>query len=173
MVNCGTQPTTVGVRALSLLLLLFFVLLPVSDLSAAPVIVDADRARELSQRKGRDAIEGLWGVYHEWYPSETAWTYRVAVVKNTFGVFPKAKYIGVVTCERDGCIRGEVRMLFTPVPKSKNEYLATFVTASGDVTGSAHLGKDDDGRQNSAIDMRSVKMEGRVLTNWILRIIDM
>lgn len=159
-----------GLRSVLIVALL---LMMTQQLCASPIIVDADRAKELSQRKGRDSIEGFWGVYHEWYPSKTAWMYRVAVVKNTFGVFPKAKYIGVVTCGRDDCIRGEVRLLFSPVPKSKNEYRATFVTASGDVVGTARLGKGDDGRANSVIDMRGVKMDDHILTNWIVRIIDM
>lgn len=141
-----------------------------APLHAEPVIVDADDARSRAQRTLRDPIEGLWGVYHKWYPvSGVAKSYRVSIVKNVYNVFPEAKYLGVVMCNTNGCVRGEVRFLFSPA-KKKGEYRATVLTGRDDVEGNAVLGKNTDGKPNTALDMRQVTYDGRVMMNWMVRI---
>lgn len=154
-------------------LLICFVLIAcfASRVFAAPVIVDPDRAKERSLRVGRDPIEGYWGVYHNWYPvSGASRSYRVAIVRNDFGVFPKARYLGVVMCEKPGCTRGEVRFLFTPSPGGEGRYDTVFRTGSGDVRGYARLAAKQTGEPDSVIDMRALKMKGHSLTNYIVRI---
>lgn len=155
----------------SFLLCVVLVVCFASRAFAAPVIVDPDRAKERSLRAGRDPIEGYWGVYHNWYPVWGASrSYRVAIVRNDFGVFPKARYLGVVMCKKPGCTRGEVRFLFTPTSGGEGRYDAVFRTGSGDVRGYAHLAAKQTGEPDSVIDMRALKMKGHSLTNYIVRI---
>ena len=70
-----------------------------------PVVVDGLEAFDRSKREGRDAVEGFWGIYMDWQPeSGAARRYRMAVVKNDYGVYEGADYIGVVTCDQPGCV---------------------------------------------------------------------
>ncbi|MDL2264073.1 hypothetical protein LJC31_05415 [Synergistaceae bacterium OttesenSCG-928-I11] len=96
----------------------------------------------------------------------------MAIVKNTYGVFEDAEYIGVATCEQTGCTKGEVKLLLRRTAK-QNEFEASMVTNAGFGKGIAVLVADpDDGRADSAIDMRDVKYDGHTMAKWIVRVID-
>lgn len=132
--------------------------------------VDADDALKRSQRKGRDPIEGFWGVHIDWHPEKNASRmYRVAIVKNTYDIFTDADYLAVSTCKSAGCVSGEVKMFFYRTNK-KNEFDAVIVTSVGYGRGKAFLVTDDEGREDSALDMRKVTFNERPMTKWLLRI---
>jgi len=138
--------------------------------SAAPVIVDAEKAKIKALRVGRDAVEGIWAVSQSWDPvPEQARRYRIAIVKNNHGVFKDAAYLGVVLCNKEGCRPGEVKLLLTP-GRRPNVFRATWRTGKGDVKGEAILEADDNGAQDSAIDLHDLKYDGNVLNTWIVRI---
>lgn len=137
---------------------------------AAPVVVDAGKAKIKALRSGRDAVEGVWAVNQDWDPMpEQSRRYRIAIVKNNHGIFKNAKYLGIVLCNIKGCTQGEVKLLLTPSGK-KDEFRATWRTGKGNVTGAARLETDELGAANSAIDLRDLKMQGRVLNTWLVRI---
>jgi hypothetical protein len=136
-----------------------------------PGTVDGDDAYERSRREGRDPVEGFWGIYLDWHPDKGAGkSYRMAVVKNTYDVYPEADYIGVATCDLQGCRKGEVKLLLSRTDK-ENEFDAVLITENGGGKGVALLVDADDGRKLSAIDLREVKYEGQVMAKWMLRII--
>ncbi|MDR1943680.1 MAG: hypothetical protein LBQ19_02560 [Synergistaceae bacterium] len=136
-----------------------------------PGMVDGDDAYERSLREGRDPVEGFWGIYLDWHPDgETGGSYRMAIVKNTYGVYPEADYLGVATCNLQGCRKGEVKLLLSKT-KKENEFDAALITQKGAAKGPAFLVVADDGREMGALDLREVKYEGRVMAKWMLRII--
>jgi hypothetical protein len=136
-----------------------------------PGLVDGDEAYRLSFREGRDLVEGFWGIYVDWHPdSGAAKSYRMAIVKNTFGVYPEADYLGVSTCDRPGCKKGEVKLLLSRTDV-ENEFQATLLTEKGGGgKGKALLLDSDDGRENSALDLQDVKYDGKMMAYWMLRI---
>lgn len=134
------------------------------------ITVDADDAFERSQRVGRAAVEGLWAVQIDWHPEETyARTYRLAIVRNRYDVFKDAPYIGVATCDKAGCVRGEVKLLLYPAKKS-GTFDAVLVTGKGFARGPAYLEPDETGRKNSALDLREVLFGDKRMTRWMLRV---
>lgn len=136
------------------------------------ITVDADDAYDRSQRPDRDPVEGHWAVYIEWHPElDTSRRYRIAIVRNTYGVFEDAEYIGVATCAQTGCKKGEVKLLLNAT-ETPNEFDARMVTNEGFGRGMAILTPDSDGRPNSAIDMRDVKYDGHTMTKWFVRVMD-
>lgn len=157
-------------RALALCLLILG--LPLCLLAGAePSVVDPDEARQRAVREDRDPLEGYWGVYHEWYPiPDAARAYNIVIVKNVYGVFKEAKYLGVLYCKRNGCIPGEVRYLFSPL-KRKGEFNVTVMTAAGTVSGKALLKKGVvDGKKTDYFDMSSLKMNGNVLVRAMVKL---
>jgi hypothetical protein len=136
--------------------------------------VDADEAFDYSLREGRDPVEGFWGIYLDWNPDPgTVRHYRAAIVKNKYGVYPEADYIGVATCGGDGCQKGEIKLLLTKIPDAPDEFSATIMTKGGGARGRAILTNDpSDGRERCALDTRDVKYDGRVVASWMLRVID-
>ena len=136
-----------------------------------PGMVDADDAYAWSLRDGRDAVEGFWGIYVDWNPDTSeSQSYRMAIVKNRYGVYPEADYIGVATCDSGGCEKGEVKLLLSST-KKKNEFKATLLTKNGGAKGTAILADADDGRKDCALDMRNVKYSGNMMAGWMIRII--
>lgn len=137
------------------------------------IAVDADDAYERAQRRDRDPVEGLWVTYIYWHPElDAARSYRMAIVRNTYGVFEDAEYIGVATCEQTGCVKGEVKLLLRRTDEP-NAFDASMVTNAGFGRGTAVLTADpDDGRADSAIDMRGVRYGEHTMAKWIVRVID-
>ena len=137
------------------------------------VVVDATDAYERSQREERDPIEGFWATHIIWHPEpDAARSYRLAIVKNIYDVYPEAEYIGVATCEQSGCIKGEVKLLLHSTHR-KNEYETVMLTNKGLGRGKAILTRDpEDNRPNSVIDMRNVKFNEHVMTKWLVRVMD-
>ena len=135
-----------------------------------PVVVDMDDALRRSQRKGRDPIEGFWGVRLDWHPeADSARSYRVAIVRNTYDVYEDADYLGVSTCFSPGCVKGEVKM-FLYRTNRPNEFDAVMVTSVGYGKGRATLGPDGEGRGNASLDMRAVLFGDRRMTQRLVRI---
>lgn len=135
-----------------------------------PGLLDGDDAYRSSLREGRDSVEGFWGIYVDWHPDlGAAKSYRMAIVKNVFGVYPEADYLGVSTCDRPGCKKGEVKLLLSRT-SVENEFQAILLTEKGGGKGKAVLVDADDGREKSALDLRDVKYDGRVMAPWMLRI---
>jgi hypothetical protein len=133
-------------------------------------VIDGDAAYAHSLREGRDTVEGFWGIYVDWHPDEdTSMSYRLAIVENIYDVYPEADYLGVATCDLQGCVKGEVKLLLAKTEK-ENEFRATLITKSGGGEGTAFLVDADDGRKSSAIDMRGVKYNGHTMAKWVLRI---
>jgi hypothetical protein len=136
-----------------------------------PGRVDAGEAHERSLRPGRDPVEGFWGIYLDWNPDpESARSYRMAIVSNTYDLYPEADYVGVATCSLPGCDRGEIKLLLKKTGK-KNEFDGTLLTQKGGAKGKAILVDADDGRPLSALDLREMKYNDRVVAKWMLRII--
>ncbi len=114
---------------LALLLLLFSLCT-----AATAAVLNVEDVKAQSRRPGRAAIEGVWGISQSWDPSlNQANTYLMGIVKNTFGI-KGAQYIGVVLCDKEGCVKGQVRMKLNPT-KKKGEYTALFSTSKGDAKG--------------------------------------
>ncbi|MDR3332245.1 MAG: hypothetical protein LBT08_06415 [Synergistaceae bacterium] len=135
-----------------------------------PGLVDGDDAYEHSRREGRDPIEGFWGIYIDWHPDAgVSKSFRLAIVENTYDLYPEADYVGVATCDRPGCKKGEIKLLLTKTDVA-NEFLATLLTEKGGAKGIAVLVGADDGRPESALDLREVKYDGKVMAHWMLRI---
>ncbi|MDR1516193.1 MAG: hypothetical protein LBS45_10915 [Synergistaceae bacterium] len=138
-----------------------------------PGTVDADDAYSRSLRAGRDPVEGFWGIYMDWNPDpESARSFRMAIVTNTYDIYPEADYVGVATCSLPGCDRGEIKLLLKKTGR-KNEFEGTLLTQKGGAKGQgkALLVDADDGRPLSALDLRDLKYEDRVMAKWMLRII--
>jgi hypothetical protein len=137
-----------------------------------PTVIDGLEAYERSQREGRDAVEGFWGMYLDWNPQPgTNRSYRLAIVKNTYGAFPDADYLGVSTCDSPGCKRGEVKLLLKATD-APDRFDATLLVSGGDGgRGPALLMRaDGSDRENSAIDLSQVKYQGKTMAKWMLRI---
>jgi hypothetical protein len=137
-----------------------------------PVIIDGLEAYDRSLREDRDGVEGFWGIYLDWQPEKGASrAYRMAIVKNGYDVYPEADYLGVVTCDQPGCVRGEVKLLLS-VTGEPDEFDATLlVTDSDGAKGRAILTDDaENGREKSVLDMREVKYRGHVMAEWMIRI---
>ncbi|MDR1915124.1 MAG: hypothetical protein LBQ58_00930 [Synergistaceae bacterium] len=160
------------VAAAMLLLTLFVPQAALACECEEPVIIDGLEAYDRSLRKGRDDVEGFWGIYLDWQPEKGAnRSYRMAIVKNTYDVYPEADYIGVVTCNIPGCTRGEVKLLLTRTDK-RNEFESTLLVSDVDgAKGIAILTDDaENGRKNSVLDMRDMKYRGHVMAEWMVRI---
>jgi hypothetical protein len=138
-----------------------------------PVIVDGLEAYDRSKRDGRDAVEGFWGIYMDWQPeSGAARRYRMAVVKNDYGVYEGADYIGVVTCDQPGCTRGEVKLLLTRTDDPKKFDATLLVTDTDGGRGTAVLREHDStGREDSVLDLSDLKYQDKQLTYGMVRII--
>jgi hypothetical protein len=137
-----------------------------------PVIVDGLEAHERSLREGRDDVEGFWGIYLDWQPEIGASRrYRMAIVRNTYGVYPEADYLGVATCDQPGCRRGEVKLLLTKTGEPGEFDGTLLVTDVDGAKGRAILTDDaENGRENSVLDLRDMKYRGHVMAKWMLRI---
>jgi hypothetical protein len=136
-----------------------------------PGLVDAGDAYDRSLRPDRDPVEGFWGIYIDWNPDpESAKSFRMAIVTNTYGVYPEADYVGVATCSLPGCDRGEIKLLLKKTGR-ENEFEGTLLAKNGSAKGKALLVDADDGRPLCALDLRELKYEGRVMAKWMLRII--
>jgi hypothetical protein len=138
-----------------------------------PVIIDGLEAYDRSQREGRDAVEGLWGIYMEWQPQKGASRKtRMAIVKNDYGVYEGADYIGVVTCDQPGCTRGEVKLLLSKTDDVDKFDATLLVTDIDGGRGTAILGIDGrTGREGSSLDLSDLKYQGRMLSYGMIRII--
>jgi hypothetical protein len=138
-----------------------------------PVIVDGLEAYDRSLREGRDAVEGFWGIYLDWQPEKGAnRRYRMAIVKNDYGVYPGADYIGVSTCDQPGCTRGEVKLLLSKTDKPDEFDAVLLVTDTDGGRGVAALKRHEEtGRENSVLDMSALRYKGRSMTMGMLRII--
>ena len=137
---------------------------------AALVVVDAEKAKITASRPDRDAVEGLWSVYQNWDPMpKQAQRYRIAIVRNNHGIFKEAKYLGVVLCDKEGCTKGEVKLLLTPTGK-KNEFQATWRTGKGDAKGIVRLEADEKGVSDAVIDLNALKIQGHIIVKWLVRI---
>ncbi|MDR1471164.1 MAG: hypothetical protein LBS75_01450 [Synergistaceae bacterium] len=137
-----------------------------------PVIIDGLEAYDKSLRKDRDDVEGFWGIYLDWQPEKGASrSYRMAIVKNFYDVYPEADYLGVVTCDLPGCTRGEVKLLLTRTGK-RGEFDGTLLVTDVDgAKGRAILTDDaENGRKNSVLDLRGMKYRGHVMAEWMVRI---
>jgi len=159
--------------ALSLLVLL----LPVAPAYACsgcdePVIVDATEAYDRSIRDERDDVEGLWGIYIDWQPVQDAGKrYRMAVVKNNYGVYEGTDYLGVVTCDQPGCNRGEVKLLLQKTDDEKKFYATLLVTDFEGGYGIAVLGPHErTGREDSMLDLSALRYKGAQLTYGMVRV---
>jgi hypothetical protein len=136
-----------------------------------PGMVDGDEAYARSRREGRDAVEGFWGIYVEWHPDRgAARSYRMAIVRNTYDIYPEADYVGVSTCSLPGCNKGQVKLLLKKTER-ENEFEAALLTENGGGKGRAVLMDADDGRPLAALDLREVKYEDHTMAPWMLRII--
>ncbi|MDR1510271.1 MAG: hypothetical protein LBS53_11595 [Synergistaceae bacterium] len=137
-----------------------------------PVIIDGLEAYDRSLREDRDAVEGFWGIYLDWQPEEGASRrYRMAVVKNDYGVYPEADYIGVVTCDQPGCARGEVKLLLSGTDKPDEFDATLLVTDTDGGRGVAVLKPHEDtGRENSVLDMSALRYKDRSMTMGMIRI---
>lgn len=137
-------------------------------------VIDAAEAHARSMREGRDPVEGFWLVYLDWKPEDEslARSYRIAVVRNTYGVYPEADYLGVATCDSPGCKRGEVKLTLKRAFRD-GDFEAVFMVSDGvTAKGTAMLtGDDERGRPDSVIDMSGVKYEDKAPTLAIVRII--
>lgn len=143
--------------------------------AAAPVVLDADKARETAKRANHDPVEGVWAVSQQWDPlpkSKQARAYRIVIVRNNHGVFKDAKYLGLVVCaQKEGLTKGEVKLLLSPTGQ-KDQFRATWRTGKGNVQGIVRLETDNYGAVDSAIDMRALKWGEHVLMNWLGRIVE-
>ena len=114
---------------LALLLLLFSLCT-----AATAAVLNVDDVTAQSRRPGRTAIEGIWEINQSWDPSPNqAKSYWMGIVKNSFGI-KGAQFIGVVMCDKEGTVMGQVRMKLNPT-KKKGEYTALFSTSKGDAKG--------------------------------------
>jgi hypothetical protein len=137
-----------------------------------PVIIDGLEAYDRSLREGRDAVEGFWGIYLDWQPEAGASRrYRMAIVKNDYGVYAGADYIGVSTCDQPGCARGEVKLLLSSTDKPGEFDATLLVTDTDGGRGVAVLKRHEDtGRDDSVLDMSALRYKGRSMTMGMLRI---
>jgi hypothetical protein len=163
-----------GIFALALLAAL---LVPAARAAACdceePVIIDGLEAYDRSRREGRDPVEGFWGIYMDWQPEPgAAKRYRMAVVKNDYGVYGGADYIGVVTCDQPGCTRGEVKLLLKKTDDPQKFDATLLVTDTDGGKGIAVLKPhEDSGREDSILDMTELKYKDRLMTYGMVRII--
>ena len=138
----------------------------------APVIVDASQARDRSMRDDRDAVEGFWGMYMEWQPEEGASRrVRMVIVKNDYDAYEGADYVGVVTCDRPGCTRGEIKIALKKTGDPK-KFDTTLLMKGNELTsGIAALGPHNNTeREDSRLDLTSLKYMDRMLTYGLIRI---
>jgi hypothetical protein len=139
-----------------------------------PVVVDGMEAYERSLRPGGDAVEGFWAAYMEWQPEAgAARRLRLAVVKNDYGVYPEADYIGVSTCDQPGCTRGEVKLLLTRTDDPQKFDAVLLVTDTEGAEGAAVLTEDTHTeRRDSLLDLSGLKYKDRMMTYGLVRVID-
>lgn len=143
--------------------------------TAVPVVVDAADAVARSQREGRDPVEGRWAIYIDRAPVALApgasRSFRLAVARNTYGVYAEWEYVGVATCNRPGCARGEVKLLLSRTARP-GVYRAVLLAAPGAAAeGEALLVVDEErNRPDSVLDMRAVLYEGQVVAKWMVRV---
>jgi hypothetical protein len=159
-------------RAALLLLIAAFAAPAIACDCEEPVVVDGLEAYENSLREGRDDVEGFWGIYLDWQPENGASrSYRMAIVKNTYGVYPGSDYIGVATCDLPGCTRGEVKLLLSSTGKPGEFEGMLLVTDKEGAKGKAVLTDDtENGRELSVLDLRDMKYRGHVMAEWMVRI---
>ena len=135
-------------------------------------LIDAEEAHAASMRECRDPVEGFWLVYLDWTPGGIARSYRIAIVKNTYGIYPEADYLGVATCDSPGCRKGEVKLTLKSAFKSGGYEAEFFVTDGITASGTAILTEDKErGRENCVLDTRGVKYKDKIPTVEIIRII--
>jgi hypothetical protein len=139
-----------------------------------PVVVDGLEAYTRSLRDGRDAVEGFWGIYLEWQPEKgAARSFRLAIVKNDYDVYPGADYIGVATCDKPGCVRGEVKLLLTATDAPDRFEATLLVTDTDGAKGTAYLKlHEETGRENSLLDLSDLKYQDKEMSKGMLRIIN-
>jgi hypothetical protein len=139
-----------------------------------PVIVDGIEAHERSLRQDRDIVEGFWAVYLDWQPEAGASRrLRLAVVKNDYGVYPGADYIGVSTCDQPGCTRGEVKLLLTRTEDTQKFEAVLLVTDTDGAKGTAALTEDEyTGRPNAVLDLSALRYKDRMMTYGLVRVVD-
>ena len=141
-----------------------------------PVIVDAYEAHARSLRDGRDAVEGFWAIFMEWQPERgAAIRYRMAVVKNDYGVYGGADYVGVTTCDRPGCTLGEIKLALKKTDDPTKFEATLIMGGRGIASGTAVLGTNKDRdveRENSTLDLSSLIYEDRQLTYGMVRILN-
>jgi hypothetical protein len=139
-----------------------------------PVIVDGVEAHERSLRSGRDTVEGFWAVYLDWQPEAgAARRLRLAVVKNDYGVYPGADYIGVSTCDQPGCTRGEVKLLLTRTDDPKKFEAVLLVTDVDGAKGTAVLTEDKHtNRQDALLDLSALRYKDKRMTYGMVRVTD-
>jgi hypothetical protein len=137
-----------------------------------PVIVDGIEAHERSLRSDRDTVEGFWAVYLDWQPEADATRrLRLAVVKNDYGVYTEADYIGVSTCDQPGCTRGEVKLLLTRTDDPKKFEAVLLVTDTDGARGIAVLTEDEyTDRQDALLDLSALKYKDRMMTYGMVRV---
>jgi hypothetical protein len=139
-----------------------------------PVIVDAAEAYERALREDRDPVEGFWGIYMDRQPEAGAnRSYRMAVVKNDYGIYEGADYIGVVTCGKPGCVRGEVKLLLTKTDDPRKFEATLLVTEDDGGKGTAILGRHErTGREDALLDLSGLRYEDKLLSYGMVRIIN-
>jgi hypothetical protein len=97
----------------------------------------------------------------------------MAVVKNDYGVYPEADYLGVVTCDQPGCTRGEVKLLLSRTDEPDRFDATLLVTDTDGGKGVAVLKRHDDtGRENSVLDMSALRYKDRSMTMGMIRIMN-
>ena len=135
-----------------------------------PITVDLDSVLEHAARSGREPIEGLWNVSFDWYPqAEAVTSYTMAIVRNEYGVYKNADYLGVSTCREEGCLPGEVAMLFTRTDDAQ-VFDAVVVTENGFGRGNVRLLEDGRGRKNALLDTSDVKYSVHTMMERLLRV---
>ena len=139
-----------------------------------PVIVDASEAHDRSLRNDRDVVEGFWAIYMEWQPEEGASkSYRMAVVKNNYEVYDGSDYVGVVTCDRPGCTRGEIKLALKKTDDPIKFDATLLMGGRGISNGIAVLGPHKEtGREKGVLDLSSLRYKDRQLTYGLVRIMN-
>ena len=140
----------------------------------ARVIVDSFEAHDRSLRAGRDEVEGFWGIYMDWQPEQGASkNYRMALVENNYGLYEGADYVGVVTCDKPGCTRGEIKLTLKKTDDPEKFEAALLVDGKSIVSGIAVLGPHKDtGREDSVLDLSSLRYKDRLLTYGLVRVME-
>ena len=97
----------------------------------------------------------------------------MAVVKNGYGVYEDSDYVGIVTCDKPGCTRGEIKLLLKKTDDPKKLEATLLVGGKGIASGIAELGPHKDtAREDSMLDMSSLRYDGKLLTYGMVRIME-